>query len=305
MHGSNGHYSHRLVLNQYAGVAAGTPLPGLLQHGWNPDCGAVPDDVAIPKPLPFFCWNARNLQTCQAFGLDHAVAVGAPFLYLPPLANVPTAPERSLLAVPLHSWERARVPQDYARYAEALAAIAKEFQSVTVCLYWFDAQQPEHRQTFEGHGFAVTSIGHRDSNPTFLHDLRHLYLRHSHVTSNRVQTGFFYGLHLGLRGFLLGPPMGTDPRNDPTGEQFDAWQARRYPQLSWELFQGDPSPQLGRDELGAEFVRTPEALRELLRWNPDQRRQLLEAVWDFRVRQAPSLRDRIWAKIRRAWDLSR
>ncbi|MSP90553.1 MAG: hypothetical protein EXR79_01920 [Myxococcales bacterium] len=103
MHSANGHYSHRHVLNRYAQVADATPLPGLLQHGWNPDAGAVPADVLIPAPDPFYCWSARNLANCHA----------------------------------------------------------SQFASVTVCLYWFDAQSEVNRIAFARHGFEVTSVGHR------------------------------------------------------------------------------------------------------------------------------------------------
>jgi hypothetical protein len=298
MHGSNGHYSHRTILNRYAGVAEGTPLPGLLQHGWNHDLGAVRGDVLIPAPDPFFLWNRRNLEHCQRAGLGHAVAVGAPFLYLPP-ADPPQPTPRSLIAVPLHSWEKVKIQQDFEQYAAALAQIAGQFSRVAVSLYWFDYQDPANRAVFERRGMEVVTVGARDSNPNFLSDQRQMLLGYSHVTSNRVQTGLFYALALGLRGFLHGPPMGVEDRIDRTGELFDAWQRREFPELAGERFGDDDLRWLGERELGLEFKRTPEQLRELFQWNPLDRLTLERRCWDFRVRHASPGRSRLWRRWQR------
>lgn len=299
MHGANGHYSHRSILNQYAGVPEGTPLPGLLQHGWNHDLGATRGDVLLPAPDPFYTWNRRNLEHCQRAGLHHAVALGAPFLYLPdPPAADP--PPRSLMAVPLHSWEKEKIPQDFAAYAAALSEIAGQFNSVTVSLYWFDYQDPANRAVFERLGMSVVTAGARDNNPQFLLNQRSMLLSHSHVTSNRVQTGLFYALYLGLKGFLQGPPMGVEDRIDRSGELFAAWQQLTFPELSWDGRADRELTELGSRELGAEFKRTPEQLRELLGWNPADRLALEQRAWDFRVRQADNWRSRWWRRWQRA-----
>src|SRR5262245_24318986 len=108
MFGSNGHYGHRIILNRYAGVSD-RKIPGLVQHGWNHDLGATLEDVLLPKPDPFYLWSDRNLRECRRLGLSHAVPLGAPFLYLPPVEERIEAPPKSLLVVPSHGWEQARI----------------------------------------------------------------------------------------------------------------------------------------------------------------------------------------------------
>jgi hypothetical protein len=250
-------------------------------------------------------WNRRNLELCQQAGLSHAVAIGAPFLYLPEAGAPSPPPQRRLIAVPLHSWEKEKIPQDFERYAESLSEIAHHFAHVTVSLYWYDFQQPAHRAVFERRGFAVVTAGPRDSNPHFLRDQRALLLQHSHLTSNRVQTGLFYGLALGLRGFLHGPPMGVEARIDRSGALFDAWQRQTFGGLvvtPQQLEQGTlPDLQaLGLAELGAEFVRSPAELRALLLWAPGDRAALTRLRWDFHVRQADGWRSRLWRRWQRA-----
>lgn len=292
MHPANAHYGHRSVLTAFAGVAPDTPLPGLLQHGWNYDLGATLTDVRIPAPDPFYVWSDRNLRHCRKAGQHHVRCFGSPFLYLPEAAPVTPKPG-SLLAIPVHSWEREKIPHDFAAYAQALATLRPQFPHLTVSLYWYDHQFPQNREPFERLGIEVVTAGARDHNPRFLHDLRDILLRHQVVTSNRAQTGLFYALALGLPGFLFGPPMGLDGRFDHSGELFDAWQSREYPQLAYDRFQGDRQQDLGLDELGAPHRRTPEALRDLLLWNPGQRAELDRRTRAFAIRQSRGLQRRI------------
>jgi len=301
MHGANGHYGHRAVLNRYAGVAVGTPMPGLLQHGWNHDLGATWSDAWIPAPDPFYVWNGRNLGHCRRAGISHAVPIGAPFLYLPPPPPRGPPPDGSLLAVPIHGWEREKLQQGFEAYADSLAEIAAAFNSVTVSLAWFDHQDAAHRAAFERRGFRVVTVGPRDGNPDFLARQRELLIGHSHVTSNRVQTGLFYALYLGLKGFLHGPPAGIEQRIDRSGELWAAWQEATFPQLVGVAARDSDLRWLGARELGEEFIKSPDELRDLLWWNPGQERALHARCWDFRLRTAVGWRSRWW----RRWQRSR
>ncbi len=287
MHDANGLYSHRPILANYAGVDVNIPLPGILEHGWNNDLGGALSDLRLPMPDPFFVWSHRNLRACLGAGLSHAQGIGAPWLYMPP-PPLHQAPQRSLLAIPLHSWEKVKIPQDFENYAQALAQIAGQFSQVTVSLYWFDHQDPVNRETFEKRGFRVVTAGHRDNNPHFLRDMRQMLLGHTHVTSNRAQTGLFYGLHLGLKGFLYGPSAGVEATVDRSGDMFAAWQEREFPMLLWKNFQDDAQPQVASDELGADLQLSPQALRDKMLWNPDQQMKLLNIAWQFYIRSATS-----------------
>lgn len=296
MHGANAHYGHRAILNKYAQVADGTALPGLLQHGWNHDMGATLADIRVPHPEPFYTWSPRNLTNCRRSGQEHVVGIGSPFLYLPALAARPQAAPGSLLAIPIHGWELEHVQQDFTDYARALGELSGQFSRITICMYWYDHQFAANRKPFEDLGMTVVTVGHRDANPAFLPDMRDLLLRHACVTSNRAQTGLFYGMYLGLPTFLYGPPTGVEPRLDHSGHLWDAWQQREFPQLAWSRYQGDAFPDIGGAELGLPFHRSPEALRDLLLWQPDQRPELDRRVAAFRVRTSQGAR-RWWHRV--------
>lgn len=340
MFGSNGHYGHRGILNRYAGTE-GRKIPGLLQHGWNHDLGATLEDVLLPRPAPFFLWSARNLRECKKLGLSHAVPVGSPFLYLPPLCDGATRAEadakpdagaranaeakakadaggtanggaaakagleeaprfepRSLLVMPSHGWEKARIDLEFDQYARDLAAIRRDFGKLTVCLYWFEHRVERHRRRFEELGAIVTTVGPRDGNPRFLYDLRRLLLAHEYVSANRVQTAAFYALALGRKFFFYGPPVGVESRVDRCGKLFDAWQRREFPELAWERFDDTCHRARGEEELGLEFVRTPEELAELFLWTPGLEPAHRARLHEHDARKLERQRRERWAGLR-------
>lgn len=287
MFGSNGHYGHRWILNRYAGVPVGTPIPGNLEHGWNYNLGATQADIEAARPDPFYLWSERNLRACRDVGgLDHVVPLGAPFLYMPPLEAPVEAEPGSLLVMPAHGWERCRLQHDFELYARHLSEIEKRFRTITVCLYWFEYQEKQYRAPFESRGYRVITSGQRDQNPTFLLGLRRLILRHEYVSSNRVQTPTFYALHLGRKFFVCGPPVGVEQWVDPTGKLYHAWQSAEYPMLMEEGFRDETYPDIGAKELGLEFLRTPEALRALFLWEPSMKNELAARVKSSRERFA-------------------
>ena len=279
MFGSNGHYGHRWILNRYAGVPVGTPIPGNLEHGWNYNLGATQADIEASRPDPFYLWSERNLRGCRDVGgLDHVVPLGAPFLYMPPLEAPVEAEPGSLLVMPTHGWEKGQLQHEFEVYAKQLSEIEQRFRSITVCLYWFEFQEERYRKPFESRGYRVMTSGLRDNNPTFLLGLRRLLLRHEYVSSNRAQTATFYALHLNRKFFVYGPPVGVEQWIDPTGKLFHAWQSAEFPMLMWDRFQDDTHPDLGGRELGLEFVRSSEALRALFLWEPNMKHELLERI---------------------------
>ncbi|MCO4763358.1 MAG: hypothetical protein KC502_17710 [Myxococcales bacterium] len=284
MFDSNQFYGHAGLLRDWCSVAQQLPINGRMQHGWTPTGGLV--DAHLKEPWTPYVWSQRNLDKCQEAGADHAVALGAPFLYLPPREDPGPAAPRSLLVFPFHGWEKEKVAGDFANYGDAIAELEAEgYGPITVCLYWIEYEDPDLRAIFEDRGWRVVTAGRRDGNPKFLHGQRRLLLEHAFVTANRVCTAAFYALSVGRPFFLYGPAMGLDGTTDPDGLIFDKWQREAFPTLCYEAFGGRCEQDLGRDELGAEFVRQPDELRTLLGWQTSQ--------WPQRL--AMRVRRSLWA----------
>jgi hypothetical protein len=310
MWAENAYYGHRDTLARYADVRLGTPIPGRLQPGWQPGPGHCVDTFS--QPGLHLVWSQRNVDAANAAGFSDVVAIGAPWLYADlPLSDAQFSDAQfsdaqfsdaqfsdaqfsdagaaadageALLAIPFHGWEREKVAGDFDRYADALAVLAeREAKRVSVCMYWAEYEDPALRAVFERRGFAVVTAGRRD-DPDFLPALRRLIFGHHVVTSNRVATATFYALACRRDFVLHGPSMGLAGSDDPDGSAFDQWQRAAFPLLcqrpSGRL---DPARAealfaLGRRELGAEFVRDADTLRELLLWRRGQRPALLAAL---------------------------
>ena len=263
----NRYYGHARLLLDHCGLPADTRIPVRMQHGWQPGLGMSPRHMAQPGPK--IVWSSRNLAQVEAAGHAGAVAIGAPWLYMPARPDPGPAHPRSLLAVPFHGWEQQHLARDMDDYAAALEQLAGEgFGPITVCLYWFEYEQPRLREVFERRGFATTTMGPRGDNPEFLLRQRALIQRHAQVSSNRVSTASFYALEAGRPFFLFGPPVGLSETDDPSGERYDAWQREEFPELVGRDVGRESidagARELGARELGVEHRRTPEQLRAVL-----------------------------------------
>lgn len=265
-------YGHDLILRRYAGVRVPYPIPGMLQHGWmlgyGESVGRAPSETEIESP--HFVWSRSNLEACREWGVPSVTAIGAPLLYLPPEAAVEER-RGALLVFPFHIWERAAFSEDavplHQRYLDQLQPLRTVFESITICLYWMQYEQPDIRQVFLNRGLQVTSLGHRDNNPFFLWRFRELVGEYEYVTSNHYSTAIFYALHLGRKAFVYGPPFGMieGDREVPVA-QIQNVMLRRYPQLLWSGFRDTCHAEIAAEELGLEFQRSPGQLRELFEW---------------------------------------
>lgn len=275
MFAENRHYGHAHLLLSYCGLSPRTQIPVRLQHGWQPGLGMRPQDMAQPGPK--IVWSSRNLARAQEAGYRGAVAIGAPWLYMPATLDPGPDHPRSVLVVPFHGWEKQALAGSMDTYAQALVRLeAQGFGPITVCLYWFEHEQSALREVFERQGFATTTMGPRSENPEFLRRQRELIQRHAYVSSNRVSTASFYALEAGRPFFLYGPLAGLSATEDASGEQFDRWQRDEFPALIQAPADLACNVELGAYELGAEHKRTPAQLRELVLLGPEHRAARLE-----------------------------
>lgn len=260
MHPDNSFYGHDVVLRQYAGLDPSARLGVHVQHGWQLGTGL--NDV--PRLVPWIdklVWNTRNELACRREGIDRSTAVGAPFVYLARCRRAHRRSSRSgTIFFPFHSWERWHVDAQHEELA--LAILDREQGPVTVCLYDREFRMPWVREVYESAGFRVVTNGPRDGNPAFLSRLFDALDGHARVASNRVTTAAFCGAHLGLDVEVYGPAFRLDRPDDP-GEIFrtsDLLHAVAHGGLS-----GSDAQLLGDQELGADHIRSPDELRELLR----------------------------------------
>ena len=288
MYPANHFYGHAEIFHEYCGLTSPRPLHGFLMHGWTPALGLK------VKParhyLPKYVWSRRNLETCQAAGWFGVHAVGSPFLYMDCPESVAAPPGKSLLAFPFHGYEQGEINADYQWYAKSLLQLEKDgFGPITVCMYWQEYENADFRSVFERQGWDVVCNGYRDNNPRFLYEQRDLLARHAYTTSNRICTATFYALVCNRPFFLHGPTMGLEATQDKDGIAYDDWQRLHFPQLTYEQFDGSCHRALAEEELGQEYVRSPEDLRDLFQWS-----------WKYALHHAARPLRRAWWKLKTA-----
>lgn len=265
----NNAYGHSTTLREYAGVKLPYAVPREIQHGWYGQPGRYGD--------LHYAWNSKNLKWCSDSGYENVVAIGAPFLYLPPpesaLCN--SLGERSLVLFPMHSTpyvpflDPARIHREY---LDEIRELSSKFNPITVCLHWFEYEKREVIRLFADEGIAVASCGHRD-DPSFLKRFRDLTAKHAYASSHCYCTAIFYALYMRKKVFIFGetptraevehklPQAVGHPSDDDLYSQV-------YPELLWCNFNDTSHYWIGEYELGLEFKRSPRELRRLFGWTP-------------------------------------
>lgn len=293
-------YGHREVLLAAANLPASSHLAGGVQHGvW------VGSGMEIPglwdlwaRQARYWIWSDQTVIGLTGRGASHAVAVGAPWLYL--------LQEKGMLSEPgVEGLERNECDFDYAIFPghssewefdvspeAAAASRASAFRdfvgdaSAIVCLYWLDFMDIRLRRRFEEAGFAVTcaGVGFHSGTPwspaggrvAFLKTLLGILVSARTFVGEEWGTAMSYAASLGMPISLLpthsdGRTLSWGGRHLPvsclnTQENYVAEALRvDYPEIS----EARGTPRLREwslQTLGVQNMRSPRELREVLNY---------------------------------------
>lgn len=261
-------YGHAQILSEYAGFSRARWVPGALQHGWNPFDGIGMNDGAW-RALPKFVWSDDNVRRGLELGGRNYLAIGAPWLYLLRMQGRPTPPPervRSTVAFPFHATIHTRMVGSHADYARDLAE-GEGARSLTVCLQWIDAANPETRRAYEDVGATVVTLGRGTSgapgHERFLHRQLALIGQHDRLVSNRLATCIFYGAAAGREVGIYGTDMSLEGQPRYTDSELP----ERWPQLHHHTVAADVAEAAWREQLGDRHVLEPEELRHIMGWD--------------------------------------
>lgn len=273
---NNKMYGHNIILQKYAKVKLPYIIPGQYQHGYHMGTGIhgyISKHTKKDKLKRYFVWNSKNLENCINLEYKNAIAIGAPILYTP-INNTNTGNNSNLLFFPIHSSEDTHFINSikvHEKYLENILNLNHIFKSVTVCLYWIEYENIKIRELFYKNNIKVVSLGHRDNTPNFLKHFINLVSKYSHVSSNSFSTAVFYSLYLRKKVFIYGKYDKRDfkligvreTKIDSNNHLY-----KSYPEILWKNFDDRSHYYIAEKELGLEFKKTPNELRELFGWNP-------------------------------------
>ncbi len=269
-------YGHNIIMQKYAKVNLPYIIPGQYQHGYHMGTGIhgnIYKHAEEDKLKRYFVWNSRNLENCINRGYKNAIAIGAPILYTP-INNINKGNSSKLLFFPIHSSEDApfiNPIKSHEIYLEDILKLNHIFESVTVCLYWIEYENLKIRELFYKNNIKVVSLGHRDNTPNFLKRFVNLVNKYSYVSSNSFSTVVFYSLYLRKKVFIYGKFDRRDFRLNEFREykpNSKNYLYKFYPKLLWKNFDDRSHYYIAEKELGLEFKKTPNELRELFGWDP-------------------------------------
>jgi hypothetical protein len=261
----NNWYGHTFVLARYCGLQIlNPPIYGSLPHGWRPDY-SNPGRLALMS-APLFAWNESQASAATTAGVQHAMRIGAPFIYAcrsllgDAEGDIPAG--TGTLCMPQHSVPGWQSTQDHSRFIAEVEAT--ETGPFTVALFYVDMSRSEVVSPYETAGWRVVSFGRRDEN-LFVYRVITEMVRHRSVVSDQVGTPVWYGAHLGRRVRIVGPPAAHLYIDDANVFR------DRWPSVFGAGVEGEEARALADLELDGSCILAPDALREALGWSSASR----------------------------------
>ncbi|WFR83085.1 hypothetical protein [Arthrobacter sp. Y-9] len=266
----NHFYGHSAVLAGFAGLTRPRHFQGLLQHGWTPVTPIRTHFADLAGSAPagnLFTWthDSRGWTEEESFRETgfHSTPIGAPALYLADMVEKngerPT-PTLDTVVFPFHGTRLVAVEGDQAAYAREI--YEKEGPAL-VCMHIDDLQRPDVVAAWRDAGHRLTTAGER-RDPDFLARVLWLIMNAKKVVSNRLATALVYAAAVGTPIEIYGPHFQIAGIQEESSEE--------YLRKLWPEFY-DPNTDLAalkslaRAELGADAMRSPDELRDLLGWN--------------------------------------
>jgi hypothetical protein len=283
---TNGVYGQDVVLALYTGMSIPPPpIWGFMQHSWLPDEPIPPGEPLRPW-WPFFCYSESNARALDGRGGSPVIPIGAPFLYIDRLfAPLGAGANRSrghgTIYYPFHYFGEPETVPWHGKLADWLRDT--QGRDVTVNLHWHDFENASIVELYRQRELRVVCHGRSSSSLFLIQQYVHL-LGYERVMANRVSTPLWHAASLGLRVEVAGPVFIVDHPwmpDDETEESVLAHEQGRWPEL-FAGVEGEDARRLAERELGAEHVREPGELKELLGWTPlgRARSALVKPLWD-------------------------
>ena len=290
-------YGNREILLKYMGLDYSNQIIGVLEHGasgyWTDHDFQTPRFIN-GKRTKYWAWSYETELLARSRGFSHVKAIGAPWYYLKKNLIKNSAEKKlasnRILIMPSHSTGNAI---DAAGLSAKLAR-AKLFRKIagnvpsTVGLHAVDFCDPETYSAFREVGFEVICIGNSIQQPIWssaghrirmMRTLHSLMLSHSHYLSDGYGTSLHYAIDMGLS-------VGIFPKlkefqilgNDWVGSRDyfkdldtkeSTYLQTHVPKLIDTFSESGAYLQFSRDKLGADYIKDPEELLDLMDYRPN------------------------------------
>lgn len=253
----------------FTGLPGPHHVPGLIQHGWTPVSPVSTHFADLAGSAPagnLFVWS----HACRGWSERQSKAetgfattpIGSPALYLlDMIRSSGSAPEVTLPTVvfPFHGTRLLSVDGNQAAYAKEI--LEREGPSI-ICMHVDDLQRPELVKAWTDSGHSLITAGER-RDPDFLARIMWLVMSAEKVVSNRLATALFYAAAAGTRVSIYGPHFQISGITETSSEEY---LRRLWPEFYDANATDAVQLQIANDELGRDFMLSPEQLKQTFGW---------------------------------------
>jgi len=213
---TNDFYGHATMLKRYAGLPNDYQMKAVIQHGiymlepyWNVEIEAPLPVMLIPASDPVFLLRRKTNKALFAIGpCIHYASDG----HTESDFENPRQQTGKILTVFLrHGTHDFDVDFDQAHFCRLLNEIGRDFDTIRICIYWKEVQQPRVER-YQAEGYQCVTAGHM-FDPLFLPRLRDIIKSSSLTLSTFVGTQIGYCIALGIPHALVHIPTKAIARN--------------------------------------------------------------------------------------------
>jgi len=196
----NDFYYNALTLKKYAGINESSFISATMEHGsYLADDYYWDSDINFPFNTIIVNSNLRKNVLSKACNKNIEV-VGPYIAYAQSLLTASQVQKekkrlgKNLLVFPMHSTHWIDVNYNIQEFIKQINHIAKEFNSVRICMYWKDILRGDYKP-YKEEGFEIVCAGHI-YEPHFLPRLRSLIEISDHTMSSQAGTQLCYSIYL-------------------------------------------------------------------------------------------------------------
>ena len=195
------YYGHAFVLKKYASISYLPPF-SVIEHGLY--LGSyVPDHFRYKTIKNIITFSDNRCQHIVDKGINKNVIVVGPYIYYAnsllnekELAEEKQKLGKVLLVFVAHSTNKENVSFDSNSFLNKIDAVAKEYDTVLICLYYLDILNGTYSNVFVGNKYRIVTAGHvYDYN--FISRLKTIILLSDFTMSNSLGTHIGYCITLG------------------------------------------------------------------------------------------------------------
>ena len=263
----NNWYGHREILLRYLGIKD-KKIFASIQHGWRSLFLSTPNYKN--KKYPVLLWSNSYVKDSNKKN-KNVYTVGAPFLYLCEILKIrknnkkinTTIPKGTLI-FPSHS------SQDFKQETNhnlLIKNIEEKFKGpYTICFYYYDLNLKDVAIYKEKKWRVVCCTRGR----TDKYALYRQYIeinKHNTIVCGEFNSALFYGMYLKKNTSIT---IESNKRisfyNEEDKHQFDSYM-KIYPELGNSFLSADKGYDLGKKELGFDYMKNKEDLKKILGCN--------------------------------------